>query len=38
MTYFFKIDYYVPDLSGGAEDPALPETARVLTIMHADEY
>ena len=37
-TYFWKIDYYAPDLRGGAENAALPETARVLTIMRADEY
>ena len=38
-TYFFKLDYYNSNLTGGSEDPADPEqTARVLTIMRADEY
>jgi hypothetical protein len=38
-TYFFKIDYYAPDLASGAEHPEDPETTtRVLTIMRADEY
>jgi hypothetical protein len=36
--YFWKIDYYAPEMQSGAENAALPETARVLTIMRADEY
>ena len=38
-TWFFKIDYYAPDLEGGSEDPTDPaQTVRVMTIMRADEY
>lgn len=37
-NYFWKIDYYAPDLRMGAEHPEEPETTRVLTIMRADEY
>ena len=37
--YFFKIDYYDPQLRYHSPDPADPrKTRRVLTIMRADEY
>jgi hypothetical protein len=39
VTYFWKIDYYDSECSGGSEDPSNPAlTTRVLTIMRADEY
>ena len=34
--FFFKIDYYAPDLDSGSEDPAdSKKTARVLTTLFA---
>ena len=38
-TFFWKIDYYDPNLEFGAEYPSDPsKTKRILTLMLADEY
>ena len=38
-TYYWKIDYYAPDMLHGSEDPSNEElTVRVLTLMRANEY
>lgn len=38
-VFFWKIDYYDPDLQFGSSDPADDDvTCRVLTVMRADEY
>ena len=39
QCFFFKIDYFDPNLEFGSGDPADPEkTTRVLTLMLAEEY
>ena len=39
QRYFWKIDYYDPSLTHHSDDPTDPIlTARVMTIMRADEY
>ena len=39
LTFFWKIDYYNVDMTGGSENPADPEeTTRVLTLMLNTDY
>jgi len=39
VTYFWKIDYYADkSYRMGAENPADPSTARVLTVMQSSDY
>ena len=39
QRFFFKIDYYDPDLLCGSDDPTNPElTQRVCTVMLASDY
>src|SRR5438552_1521270 len=38
-TFFWKIDYFAPDMEHGSEDPAdVTKTTRVLMVMLASEY
>jgi Protein of unknown function (DUF3768) len=39
QKWFFKMDYYLPDMRTGSDDPSdVDKTRRVLTVMHASEY
>jgi hypothetical protein len=38
-NFFWKIDYYSPDLKSGSDNPSDPLfTTRVMTLMHSSEY
>lgn len=39
VAFFWKLDYYNNEMTGGADDPSVAEqTTRVLTLMRSTDY